>query len=290
MEHIGFLKKPKSRYIPLHGQICLVKAFKIMGTPEPIDIRTCFDVLLDVFVSKGHETFQIMGKLASIEGFKAGFDFIKLKPFYKFLNKHDIRDFSAYFDDDFDLGIHYWDMPLHPEDNSNQKRLVELFIAIPDEWYCLDEVRAIISKLDAVIGLSYAYVSFVPQDACIDLERRLETWEKPSGHGMFAPLSTEVPRYNGFNMKKVLEALEAQAAELAARNAIAEGEMEKINAEKRERIRNVDSGYIPKLQPVNFYNRKQLEHLREETIEKFEKLSNNLTLVTYTETNRYHQE
>jgi hypothetical protein len=274
---MGFFKKPKSRNIPLKDEICLIKAFKIIDRPETIDIKTCFDVMLDVFVSRGHETFQIMGRLTAGEGF----DFTKLKPFYTLLHKQNVSDFSAYFDDDYDLGIHYWTIPLNPESESDQERLVEFFIAIPYEWYCLDQTREIITKLDTAIGIHYAYVSFVPRDYCVDLERQLEAWERPSGNGLFEPLHTEIPHYNGFNMKKVQAALDAQQEELDARNAIAERGMEEVNAEKLERLRHIASGYIPKCHPVNFYNKRQLQNLKENKDDKFEKISDNLTMVTY---------
>jgi len=121
---MGFFTKSKNRNIVrnivLKDQICLIKMFKIMGQSETIDVKTCFDVMLDVFLLQGHDTFEIMGESAVGETIF----FNKLNPFYKFLGKQDVADFSAYFDEDFDLGVHYWNMLLYPEDEYNTKRFV----------------------------------------------------------------------------------------------------------------------------------------------------------------------
>jgi len=251
-----FFNKSGSRNIGLKDQICLIKMFKIVDKPATIDIKACFDVMLDVFLQKGHDAFEIMGDSATGEPIF----FKKLNPFYKAIRKQDVACFSAYFDESFDLGIHYWDMPLNPESESDKKRFVDFFLAIPYEWYSLDQAKAIVTKIDAVIGLCYGYVNFVPCNYCIDRE---EAWvaredDKPPSRDLS------------------LEELKIEFEERAERsNAI----VDEMKAQKREMFRHVNVGQIPKHYPVNFYNSRQLEHVIEPT-ERFEKISNNLTLVT----------
>ena len=55
----------------------------------------------------------------------------------------------------------------------------------------------------------------------------------------------------------------------------------KEDIELRNNLKNADCGYIPKKYPVNFYNSKQLASV-EGNMDLLEKISENLTLVTYT--------
>jgi len=254
---MALFAKSKNRNITMNDKICLIKMFKIIDQPEAIDIKTCFDVMLDVFLEKGHDAFEIMGDSADGEPVF----FKKLNPFYRRLRKQGVVCFSAYFDETFDLGIHYWDMPLNPESESDQKRFVDFFLAIPYEWYNLELAKEIVAKIDIAIGLCYAYVNFVPYNYCIDRE---EPWVAREDD---QPPSSDLS----------LDELKIEFEKRAERSNAIVSEMKE---QKRERFRHVKTGQIPEYYPVNFYNSRQLENVTKPT-EKFERISDNLTLVTH---------
>jgi len=249
---MGLFKKKTHMRIALNDQICLLKAYKVMQQHEALDAKTCFDVLLDVFFSNGHTEFEVMGTSAAGKTVS----FMRLRPFHAFLQKEDAEELGVYFDEDYDLGIDYLNMPLNPENEEDEKRFVEYILAVPYEWYRFEQVKSIVTKIDAAIGLSYAYVCFVPVDSCIDAE------EPVRKSGNTKQQFNELHQEDGKTAEKLEQAIEEAITQ------------------KRNMLRDVDSGHIPKQHPVNFYNNEQLKNL---TAGRSERVSNSLTVVTYRE-------
>jgi len=221
-------------------QYCVVKIFKTHTQTETVDVKQCFDIMLDVFTSKGYSLSGVSFNYSS-KTLK------KLSSVYNFMETKDVVYFDASFEpqgsDRYDpTGITYSNHLLNLKDKTNEKDYLDFILAIPFDWYSLELIKKVIKEIDMTIGLTYSYVYFMPKNYCSSSEKPLK----------ITPFSVSTTGTN--------------EDEITLRN----------------NLKDIDCGYIPpKGYPVNFYNAKQLECLNGD-IGFQEKISDNLTLVTYT--------
>ena len=219
-------------------EYCVVKIFKTHRQSDVINIKLCFDVMLNVFTSKGCILSGVTFNYGSMMR-------KKLSSVYKFMETRDVVYFYAEFNREsvnhYDsVGITYSNSLLNLTHKTDEKDYVDFILTIPFDWYSLELIKKVIKEIDAAIGLTYAYVCFLPKNYSIGSEKPLKV--------SFFSVSTTV---------------------------------NKDDIVLRDNLKNIDCGYIPpKKYPVNFYNVKQMECLNND-MDFLEKISDNLTLVTY---------
>ena len=225
---------------------CAVKLFKTIHQSDFVNLRPCFDIMLNLFLSKEYS-------LRGIEVNYGAKKWKKLASFYQYLETNDVIYFNANFkpigdtpdekafapvDIDY-TGITYSNPLLNQSDKTNEKDYIDFILVFPYEWYNLELVKCIVKEVNTAIGLTYAYVYFMPKNYSSITERPL----KVSFFSVSSSLTKE-------------------------------------DTELRNNLKNIDCGFIPKKYPINFYNGRQLELLTSTGIEYAEAISDNLTLVT----------
>ena len=140
-------------------------------------------------------------------------------------------------------GIDYSNHLQNLENITDENDYADFCLVFPCEWYSLDLVKSLVKAIDKEITLTYAYVCFLPDDYDINSERPV---------------------------KKTLFTVSSSVTQ--------------EDIELRNNMKKLNCGFIPKNYPINFYNDKQLESIDKnvEVIEVEEKISDGLTLITYT--------
>jgi len=238
---MGLLRKKEST-----PDNCVVKFFKTIHQSDFNDIKPCFEIMLDVFLSREYEFTGVEINYGSKQ-------YKKVSAFYKLLETKDVVYFNAGFRpkgwvpderafapaDLNSTGIIYSNPLLNLSNKTDEKSYIEFICVIPYEWYSPDLIKSIVTDVDKAIGLTYSYVCFLPKHYDAVAEKPL----KITSFSVSATVTKE---------------------DIVTRND----------------MKNIDCGFIPKTYPVNFYNSAQLECIKENA-DHIEKISDNLTLVTY---------
>ena len=235
----------------LSHDYCVVKLFKIIQQSDFINIKPCFDIMQNVFLSKEYN-------LRGIDVNYGAKKWKKVTSFYKYLETNDVVYFNADFkpneyrpDEKFfspaDLdftGINYSNHLQNLSGKTDEKDYIDFILVIPYEWYNLELIKSIIKETDKTIGLTYAYVCFLPKN--------------------YSSITESPLKVSSFSVSSSLT---------------------KKDTELRNNLKDIDCGFIPKIYPINFYNNRQLEFINSTNIKYSEAISDNLTVVTaYAET------